>query len=77
MVVVQTKNPQDRDLVLAQMGRSEKGFVNTEYKRYLARIPQQMAIMKLGYATDVHQLEPVLVHPLMVPGGEPGDEAIV
>lgn len=76
MVVVQTKNPKDRDLVLAQLGKSEKGFVNTEYKRYLARIPQQMAIIKLGYSTDVFQLEPVLFHPLMVPGVEPSDSYI-
>ena len=76
MVVVQTKNPKDRDLVLAQLGKSEKGFVNTEYKRYLARIPQQMAIVKFGYSTDVFQLEPVLIHPLMVPGVEPSDSLI-
>ena len=40
----QTKNPHDRDLVMAHIGRSEQGVVNTEYKRYLARIPRTYAI---------------------------------
>ncbi len=75
--VVQTKNAKDRDAVMAHIGRSEKGFVNTEYKRYLARIPIKMAVVKLGYSDDVTQLEPVLVNPLRVPGEEPDDNEIV
>ncbi len=73
----QTKYPHDRDLILAHIGRSEKGIVNTEYKRYLARIPRQMAIAKLGYSDDVNELEPMLVHPLMVSGKEPSDREIL
>ena len=72
----QTKNPHDRDLVMAHIGRSERGVVNTEYKRYLARIPRGYAIAKLGYSEDVADIEPLLVHPLMVPGSEPSDEEI-
>jgi hypothetical protein len=75
--VVQTKNAKDRDMVMAHIGRSEKGFVNTEYKRYLARIPIKMAVVKLGYSDDVTQLEPILVNPLRVPGEEPDDAEIV
>ncbi len=75
--VVQTKNAKDRDMVMAHIGRSEKGFVNTEYKRYLARIPIKMAVVKLGYSDDVTQLEPILVNPLRVPGEEPDDMEIV
>ena len=75
--VVQTKNAKDRDMVMAHIGRSEKGFVNTEYKRYLARIPIKMAVVKLGYSDDVTQMEPVLVHPLRVAGDEPDDGEIV
>lgn len=72
----QTKNPKDRDLVLAHIGRSEKGVVNTEYKRYLARIPREYAIVKLGYSTEVNDMEPMLVHPLMVRASEPSDAEI-
>jgi hypothetical protein len=74
--VFQTKNPRDRDLVLPHLGRSEKGLVNTNYKRYLARIPKTYAIAKLGYSDDVFQIEPMLVKPLMVPGTEPSDKEI-
>ncbi len=77
MFAVQTKNPTDRDLVMTHIGRSEKGFVNTEYKRYLARIPRGMSIVKLGYSDDVTQIEPILLHPLMVPGTEPSDSEIL
>jgi len=73
----QTKFPHDRDLIMAHIGRSEKGVVNTEYKRYLARIPKHMAIAKLGYSDDVAELEPMLVSPLMVPGNEPSDQEIL
>jgi len=72
----QTKNPKDRDLVLAHIGRSEKGVVNTEYKRYLARIPREYAIVKLGYSTEVNDMEPMLIHPLMIRAREPSDGEI-
>jgi len=74
--VFQTKNPHDRDQVLPHLGRSEKGIVNTEYKRYLARIPRAYAIVKLGYSGDVTDIEPVLIQPKYVPGNEPGDEIL-
>jgi hypothetical protein len=73
----QTKYPHDRDLVTAHIGRSEKGIVNTEYMRYLARMPRQMAIARLGYSDDVAEMEPILMHPLMVPGSEPSDQEIL
>jgi len=75
--VFQTKNPRDRDLILPHLGRSEKGMVNTNYKRYLARIPKTYAVAKLGYSEDVYQLEPLLIRPLLVPGTEPSDQDIV
>ncbi len=59
---------------MAHIGRSDKGIVNPEYKRYLARIPKGLAISKLGYSEDVAELEPMLVHPLMVLGSEPSDQ---
>lgn len=75
--VFQTKDPKDRDLILPHLGRSEKGLVNTEYKRYLARIPKTYAIAKLGYSEDVHQMEPVLVRPLMIYCEEPSEPEIL
>jgi len=77
LFVFQTKDPKDRDLILPHLGRSEKGLVNTEYKRYLARIPRTYAIAKLGYSEDVFWLEPVLVRPMILNCAEPSDQEIV
>jgi hypothetical protein len=77
LFVFQTKDPKDRDLVLPHLGRSEKGMVNTEYKRYLARIPKTIAIAKFGYSDDVHLLEPILMRPLMIICDEPSDREIL
>jgi hypothetical protein len=38
-----------RDMTRFTSGKGEKGMVNIEYKRYLARIPKTYAIVKLGY----------------------------
>ena len=62
---------------MSHIGRSEKGFVNTEYKRYLARIPIKTALVKLGYSDNVNELEPMLTNPTYVPGEEPSDAEIV
>ncbi len=75
--VFQTKDPKDRDLILPHLGKSEKGLVNTEYKRYLARIPRTYAIAKLGYSEDVFWLEPVLVRPMILRCEEPSDDEII
>jgi len=75
--VFQTKGGADRDLILPHLGKSEKGIVNTEYKRYLARLPKTYAIVKLGYSAEVLDLEPVLIQPLMVIAHEPSDVEIV
>jgi hypothetical protein len=77
LFVFQTKDAKDRDLILPHLGRSEKGLVNTEYKRYLARIPRTYAISKLGYSPDVNELEPVLIRPMMVECDEPSEQEII
>ena len=73
----QSKDPNDQELMLSHIGRSPKGFVNTEYQRYLSRMPRELAICRLGYSLDVTDIEPILCHPMRVPGNEPSDEEIV
>jgi len=46
-------------MILPHLGKSEKGMVNTEYKRYLARIPKTYAIVKLGYSAEVYDMVPI------------------
>lgn len=72
----QTKNPKDRDLIMAHLAFSEKGFTDEDYKRFLSRMPAAMAIAKLGYSQDIVHTTPFLVRPLMVPAREPTDEEI-
>jgi hypothetical protein len=52
-------------------------MVNTGYKRYLARLPKTYAIAKLGYSTDIFDLEPVLIQPAYIQCAEPSDWEIV
>jgi len=77
LFVFQTKDAKDRDMILPHLGRSEKGLVNTEYKRYLARIPKSFAIAKLGYSAEVLDLEPALIQPNMLRVSEPSDADIL
>ncbi len=72
----QMKNLADRDLAVGHLARSERGFTDEEYKRYLSRIPKGMAIVKLGYSEDVRDTEPILTRPLRVIAVEPGDSEI-
>jgi hypothetical protein len=73
----QTKNDRDRQAILAHLARSNKGFVNAEYDRFLARMPIGMAIAKLGYTGEMIQTEPTLVRPLMLEVAEPDDSEIL
>lgn len=72
----QTKNDRDRQAVLAHLARNTKGFVNSEYDRFIARMPIGMAIAKLGYTDEITLTEPYLVRPLMLPALEPSDDEI-
>ena len=69
----QMKSLLDRDLAVGHLARSERGFTDEEYKRYMSRLPRELAIVKLGYSADVADLEPLLARPLMVHCPEPDD----
>lgn len=73
----QTKNPKDRDLMMAHLAFSEKGFTDEDYKRFISRMPAAMAVCKLGYSMDIVHTMPFLCRPVMVPAREPTDEEIL
>jgi hypothetical protein len=57
-------------------------MVNTEYKRYLARIPKTYAMRSTlspswVYSTDVFDLELVLILPAYIQCAEPSDKDII
>ncbi|MBN1965388.1 MAG: hypothetical protein JW910_12135, partial [Anaerolineae bacterium] len=73
----QLKSPKDRDLGVAHLSYSEKGFTDEDYKRFISRIPQAMFITRLALSQDVVKTMPYLVRPVMVPGLEPTDHEIL
>jgi len=76
LFAAQLKNAKDRDVVTAALARSEKGFVDEPWRRFLASIPVARAVVKLGYQADRARLEPVYVQPLLLNVREPSDEDI-
>lgn len=77
MVVANLKNPKDRDAMIAALARSEKGFVDEPWRRFLASMPVARAVVKLGYSTDRSQVEPCYIQPLMLDVPVPSREEIV
>jgi len=76
LICGQLKNPRDRDLAVAAIARSEKGFVDEVWRRFLASLPIGRMVGRLGYARDRAQIEPFLFEPLPVAAAEPSDEEI-
>ncbi len=72
----QTKDDRDRAAILAYLARNTKGFVNSDYDRFIARMPMAMAIAKLGYTQEITEMEPYLIRSLMLEVAEPSDREI-
>jgi hypothetical protein len=73
----QLKGLKDRDIAMGHLARSERGFADEEYKRFLSRMPKALMVCKLGYSEDIAEIEPMLMRPLRVPGSEPTDTDIM
>jgi hypothetical protein len=76
LVVGFLKNPRDKDLVLSALARSEKGFHDEPWRRFLSDLPIGMAIGRLPYTARRELQRPFLFHPLMIRDPEPTDEDI-
>jgi hypothetical protein len=77
MVVGFLKQPRDKDLVLSAFARSEKGFRDEEWRRFVDDIPIGMTIGRFPYTTRRELQRPFLFRPLMLDVPEPSDEDIV
>lgn len=77
LVVGFLKQPRDKDLVLSAFARSEKGFRDEEWRRFVDDIPIGMAIGRFPYTTRRELQRPFLFRPLMLDVPEPSDEDIV
>ena len=70
------KGPKDKDLVLSALARSEKGFRDEEWRRFVDDMPIGMAIGRFPYTTKREMQRPFLFRPLMLDVPEPTDEEI-
>jgi hypothetical protein len=76
LVIGFLKNPKDKDLVLSGLARSEKGFHDEAWRRFLSDLPIGMAIGRLPYTQERELQRPFLFRPLMVSVPEPTDDEI-
>ena len=74
LFVGQSKGAKDRDAILAHLAKSEKGFTDEEYKRFVSRMKVAMTICKLGYGHELWEIGPMLTEIDQVPASEPTDE---
>ncbi len=63
----------DKDVVLAALAKSEKGFVDEPWRRFLSDENIGMVIGRLPYSFDRQQMRPFLFRPLMLKADEPND----
>jgi hypothetical protein len=77
LIAYQLKNPRDRDLIVAAIARSEKGFVDENWRRFIARLPIGQAVARFGYSPEIADQEPVLFKPTMMMVKEPNDDEIL
>jgi hypothetical protein len=70
------KGPKDKDLVLSALARSEKGFRDEEWRRFVDDMPIGMAIGRFPYTAKREMQRPFLFRPLMLDVPEPSDEEI-
>lgn len=76
LLVGQVKNAKDRDMVIAALHRSEKGFTDETWRRFLASLPIARSVAKLGYSFERSELEPCYIQPLPLSLPEPSDAEI-
>ena len=76
VIVGYLKNPKDKDLILSALARSEKGFRDEEWRRFVDDMPIGMAIGRFPYTTKREMQRPILFMPLMLDVPEPTDAEI-
>ena len=69
-------DPKDKDIALAAIAKSEKGFVDEPWRRFLADEGIGMLLGRLPYTMDRAQMRPFLMRPLILNADEPTDIAI-
>ena len=68
--------PKDKDVVLSALAKSEKGFVDEPWRRFLSDEGIGMQICRLPYSFEREEMRPFLFRPLMLNTMEPNDTEI-
>lgn len=76
LVINYLKNPKDKDIILSALARSEKGFRDEDWRRFVDDIPVGMAIGRFPYTTNRKLQRALLFRPLMLEVPEPTDDEI-
>jgi hypothetical protein len=76
LVIAFLKNPKDKDLALSALARSEKGFRDEEWRRFVSDLPIGLSIGRFPYTATRELQRAVLFRPLMVDAPEPTDAEI-
>jgi len=76
VIVGYLKNPKDKSLILSALARSEMGFRDEEWRRFVDDMPIGMAIGRFPYTTRREMQRPILFKPLMLDVPEPTDSEI-
>jgi len=66
----------DRDLAVAAIARSEKGFWYVRVANHIARLEVGRFVVLLGLSRDRKDVEPMLVETIPLPAAVPGDEVL-
>jgi hypothetical protein len=70
------KGSDNRDVAVAAVARSEKGFTDEHWRRWVGRLAVAQMMVRLGYTQDQTQLEPMKVRPAMLALAKPDDAAL-
>jgi hypothetical protein len=70
------KNPKDKDVILSALAKSEKGFTDEAWRRFLSDLAIGQFFGRFGYAGDRMLLRPMLFRPMPVEAREPDDAEI-
>ncbi len=69
-------DPKDKDLALSALAKSEKGFVDEPWRRFISDQNIGMMLGRLPYAFDRAEMRPFLMRPLILNADEPVDAEI-
>jgi hypothetical protein len=76
IIVGYLTDPKDKDVVLAALARSEKGFHDEPWRRFLSSLGIGMMIARFPYAQDRTEQMPFLYRPTRILLEEPSDEEL-